>query len=70
MEKTGRGLPASAVGSQCVCVSVGPLRLSACARGSESRARSGFRARWAAARGASGAAAAVAKGGPFLSLVI
>lgn len=57
-------------GSQCVCVSVGPLWLSACAWGSGSGARSGSRAQRAAARGAHGAAAAVAKGGPFLSLVI
>lgn len=57
-------------GSQCVRVSVGPLWLSARAWGSGSGSRSGSRAQRAAARGAHGAAAAVAKGGPFLSLVI
>lgn len=64
--RTGRGPPALFVG--CVCVSVGPFWLSACARSSGRGARSGPSARRAAARGAHGAA--VAKGGPFLSLVI
>lgn len=69
----GAGAAGLGGGGQGVGVSVGLLWLPACPpppRGCGSGARSRPRAWRAAARGAHGAAAAGAKGGPFLSLVI
>lgn len=60
----GRELGDPGGGSPCVCVSVGPLWLSACARGCGSGVRSGPRAGSAAARGAHSAAAVPANGRP------
>lgn len=68
-EGTGRGLPALVVGvSVSVCLSV-PSGFPR-APGAPGAAPAPVRARRAVARGAHRAAAAVAKGGPFLSLVI